>query len=45
MLERKCWVSGRTAKEMHANFICLTHNLLELLGARSKRLGGRQPHR
>lgn len=31
MLERKSWASGTTAKEMHANFICLTHNLMVLL--------------
>jgi len=30
MLERKSWASGDTAKEMHANFICLTHNLMVL---------------
>jgi hypothetical protein len=31
LLERKSWASGNTAKEMHANFICLTHNLMVLL--------------
>ena len=31
MLERKSWASGDTAKEIHANFICLTHNLMVLL--------------
>ena len=31
MLERKSWASSETAKEMHANFICLTHNLMVLL--------------
>lgn len=31
MLERKSWASSTTAKEMHANFICLTHNLMVLL--------------
>jgi len=31
MLERKSWASGKTAKTMHANFVCLTHNLLVLL--------------
>jgi hypothetical protein len=31
MLERKSWASGNTAKTMHANFICLTHNLMVLL--------------
>ena len=31
MLERKSWASGDTAKEVHANFICLTHNLMVLL--------------
>lgn len=31
MLERKSWASSTTAKEMHANFICLTHNLMILL--------------
>ena len=31
MLERKSWASGTTAKEMHANFTCLTHNLMMLL--------------
>jgi len=31
LLERKSWASGRTAKKMHANFICLTHNLMMLL--------------
>lgn len=31
MLERKSWASGKTSKEMHANSICLTHNLMMLL--------------
>jgi hypothetical protein len=31
MFERKSWASGRTAKEMNANFTCLTHNLMMLL--------------
>ncbi len=31
MLERKSWASGRMAKERHADFICLTHNLMVLL--------------
>lgn len=31
MLERKSWASGNTAKQMHANLICLTHNLMLLL--------------
>jgi len=31
MLERKSWASGDTAKKVHANFICLTHNLMVLL--------------
>jgi len=31
MIERKSWASSKTAKEMHANFICLTHNLMMLL--------------
>ena len=31
MQERKSWASGKTAKEMHANFICLTHNMMMLL--------------
>ena len=31
MLERKSWASSKTAKEMHANFTCLTHNLMMLL--------------
>jgi hypothetical protein len=31
MLERKSWASSKTAKEMHANFTCLTHNLMVLL--------------
>jgi hypothetical protein len=31
LLERKSWASGDTAKEVHANFICLTHNLMVLL--------------
>ncbi len=31
MLERKSWASSKTAKEMHANFVCLTHNLMMLL--------------
>ena len=26
----KSWASGDTAKEMHANLICLTHNLMVL---------------
>jgi hypothetical protein len=33
MLERKSWASGDTAKKVHANFICLTHNLMVLLEA------------
>jgi hypothetical protein len=31
MLERKSWASGKTAKTVHANFLCLTHNLMLLL--------------
>ena len=31
MLERKSWASSDTAKTMHANFVCLTHNLMVLL--------------
>ncbi len=31
MLERKSWASSKTAKEIHANFVCLTHNLMILL--------------
>ncbi len=31
LLERKSWASGNTAKEMHTNLICLTHNLMLLL--------------
>jgi hypothetical protein len=31
MLERKSWASSKTAKAMHANFVCLTHNLMILL--------------
>ena len=31
LLERKSWASSDTAKVMHANFICLTHNLMVLL--------------
>jgi hypothetical protein len=31
MLERKSWASSKTAKKMHANFACLTHNLMILL--------------
>jgi hypothetical protein len=31
MLERKSWASSKMAKEMHANFTCLTHNLMMLL--------------
>lgn len=31
LLERKSWASGKTAKAMHANFVCLTHNLMMLL--------------
>lgn len=31
MFERKSWASGKTAKEMHANFTCLAHNLMMLL--------------
>ena len=30
LLERKSWASGEVAKEVHANFICLTHNLMVL---------------
>ena len=29
--EKKSWASSRNAKKMHANFICLTHNLMLLL--------------
>ncbi len=32
--ERKSWASGKTGKTMHANFLCLTHNLMMLLEAR-----------
>lgn len=31
LLERKSWASGDTAKTVHANFICLAHNLMVLL--------------
>jgi hypothetical protein len=31
LLERKSWASGDTAKIVHANFICLVHNLMVLL--------------
>ena len=31
MHERKSWASSETAKTAHANFICLTHNLMVLL--------------
>ncbi|MCP4003735.1 MAG: transposase [bacterium] len=31
LLERKSWASSDTAKITHANFICLTHNLMVLL--------------
>ena len=31
MLERKSWASSDTAKAVHANFICLAHNLMVLL--------------
>jgi hypothetical protein len=40
MLERKSWASGETAKTMHANFICLTHNLMVLLEDQIERAEG-----
>jgi hypothetical protein len=40
MLERKSWASGDTAKEVHANFICLTHNLMVLFEDEIEKAGG-----
>ncbi|MFT4549381.1 MAG: hypothetical protein ACI9MB_003355, partial [Verrucomicrobiales bacterium] len=40
MLERKSWASGNTAKKMHANLICLTHNLMVMLEDEIEKGGG-----
>jgi hypothetical protein len=40
MLERKSWASGEVAKEVHANFICLAHNLMVMLEDEIEKIGG-----
>ena len=40
MLERKSWASGKVAKKMHANFVCLAHNLMVLLEDQIEKAGG-----
>ena len=40
LMERKSWASGDTAKTVHANFICLTHNLMVLLEEDIRRTEG-----
>ena len=40
MLERKSWASGKVAKEVHANFICLAHNLMVLLEGEIEKSAG-----
>lgn len=40
LLERKSWASGETAKTAHAHFLCLTHNLMVLLGDAIERESG-----